>query len=391
MFYFLFLVGSLITLSSSGPTAVVGSDQDGAPKAFLSASELRRRISIAQELIDSVSIIYRNDNYVSDDERAAGTYVHRIIAAKSPGSLLHWTAHGSRDMDWRLDFKAQRAIIASNRAFNISDVNRAFIEEQLPVEAPLPGSLPMEFYFHGTGVFPLRGRPAPKRFDDGVSPSVLRDVAVNREFNVVRPLLEQVDGRWCHVLERPGLDVLWIDVEHGCALLAREAFDSKSGALTFRFECGGHRELGPGIWLPMWIRYIQFDSHARTADLRQRRITDSRIEVLRSEVNSVDDRIFAFSPMDGALRLDARGDHHVQVRPRGLDHLDDLVSWTQKVLGPRWKLAGRRMDRGGLPMRDVYWGGLGLVFGGFIALLVRPAFVKGFHSLRSKIASKPVE
>ena len=370
-----FLAGLLITLSSGGPPTTPRPGQDGAHPAVLSATELREHIGIAQQRIESVYLVYRSDSYQGAEERAAGTYVLRIIAAKSPGSILHLTAHGTRDQDWRLDFRAQRAIIASNRAVNVYDVNRAFVEEELSSAAPLPGSLPGEPFFHATGVFPLKGRPAPKRIDDG-SPSVLRDVAASREFNVVRPRLEELDGRWCHVLERPGADALWIDVEHGCALLAREAIDPKSGALMWRFECGGHLEKGPGIWLPAWIRYLQFDPNARTADLRRRMVADSRIEILQAEVNSVGDESFSFSPPDGALRLDLRGRNHVQVHPHGVDHLDKLVDWTKQVRDASSKTDGKRSDPGELSIRDFCWGILGFLVGGLVVSLIRQASAK---------------
>jgi hypothetical protein len=77
-------------------------------------------------------------------------------------------------------------------------------------------------------------------------PRLLRD---NKDKYAVRPVLERVDGYPCHVVERKGKDVLWIDAEHGCALRRRAVYHP-SGSLHYELKADLLAERAPGLWLP---------------------------------------------------------------------------------------------------------------------------------------------
>lgn len=358
---------SILYLSLAGAN-IAGASQDDRgtpPPAVFSAEQLRHEIATQQNRIEGFHVEYRSDSYTDEDARRAGAYAHAILAVQEPDRLLSLLAHGTREVSWELDPHLQRVIINGERALNINDVNRTYLEEELPAGEPLPGTLTEEFFFHATGLYPLTARPMPKRLDDGVSPSMLRDVAASEEFNVVRHDQELCNGRWCHVLERPGLDVLWIDVERGCALLAREACDRKSGALMWRFECSGHREVAPGVWLPTSLRNIQFNYLARTEELRQKRVLDSDSQVLFADVNRVDDKLFEFHPPAGALQVNPTLGKHVQTRPGGVDHLDQLVAWSKRVLSVRWRQNEPEPPWWRPSAHHIRWAMLGAVLGAF--------------------------
>lgn len=291
------------------------------PRAIYTARELRRGLLATADKIKSLSVVYRSDDY--DRKRyPEGAYLRREVTAKSPGSMHHVSAHGQAAMPWEDDPLQQAAWVTDRHLFLEFPMNRAYAEQDLEPNAGLPGTLPNDFFLLATGIWPLDGRPAPRPMD---RPCMLRDVAKAEEFSVVRPRQERVDGRWCHVLESPGYESLWLDTERGFALLARETFIGKRHALVQRLEAGGHREAAPGIWLPRWMHNIQFDYEAPTEEGRQRRVIDARHEVLRAEVNRVDDGAFVFRPRAGSL-LRSSGDS-VQAQPGGLDHLDHLVRW----------------------------------------------------------------
>lgn len=309
--------------------------ESGRP-ARLCATDIRERVLAVQQEIRSIRVEYRTYDYPDEESRAVGAYLHRLVAAKAPASLLHLSAHGTRDVDWPDDPDAQRAIITSERAINSYDLNRVYIEEEWPAARLLPGTLPTELFFHATGVYPLTGRPAPLRREDNKSPSVLRDVAASSAFSYVRPQQEMVNGRYCHVLENPGVEALWIDVDHGCALLARELYDVDTGDLMSRYECGAHREVAPGIWLPMWMRAVQFDFRARFASERTRRLSDSTYRVISIAANDAPDRLFTFRPPPGAVRLHPDTALYQQTAPGGLEHMQVLARWAQDVLASRW-------------------------------------------------------
>ena len=65
----------------------------------------------------------------------------------------------------------------------------------------------------------------------------------------LRKDLEEVDGSPCHVMERAGKDVIWLDAEHGYNVRRRTIY-WPSGALCAEFKASGFAEKAPGIWLP---------------------------------------------------------------------------------------------------------------------------------------------
>ncbi len=310
-----------------------------APPARYSAEELRAHIAEAQAQITSIRVEIRSNDYDDEDSRRSGTYLYRVIAAKAPASLLHISAHGQQSMDWRMDPEAQHAIIAAGKARNIYEVNRAYIEDDWADDRSLPGTLPTEIFFYATGIYPLTKRPAPRNPMDENLSAVLTGVAASRLYDHVRPAQERLDERWCHVIERPGHDALWIDVERGCAVMAREFSHKETGAPIWRLECSGHKEAAPGVWIPAWIRNIHFDYLAPAPARRNRRLQDTRLEIVRADVNSVSDDEFRFNPPPGALRLNGPDETPQQTVPGGEELLDNLVAWSRSVLKARWDRA----------------------------------------------------
>jgi hypothetical protein len=294
---------------------------DRPPAAEYSAEGLRAGILEAQRSIKGLRVAYRSYDY--DPRRyPRGSYSHRIVAARSPGDLYHVSAHGHDRLDWRDDPFQQRATISGQHLYNEFYINRVFFDYDVRPEDGLPGSLSSEFFFLATGIWPLEGLRPPR--PDGRA-FVLREVAASPDYSAVRPEQEMVGGRWCHVLEYPGYDRLWLDAGRGFALLARETHSVRTGALVQRVELGGHREVSRGIWMPRTMRNIQYDHNARTEEGRRRVYLDATHDVTEVEVNDqVDSRLFAFHPRPGSMRTDP-GKPLVQVRPGGLDHLDDLA------------------------------------------------------------------
>jgi hypothetical protein len=306
----------------------------GAPPSRLSAGLLREQIGKCQTAIDSLEVELRSDDYQDEHSKAIRKYVITIIAAQAPSSLLHIKSHGTDRMDWRKDPEMQRAVIANGRGLKINDLNRTYVELPVKDDATLPGTLPQDFFWAATGIYPLTGRPAPQRPDGG--PIALTEISVDEAFNTIRPDLEEVDGRWCHVLERPGLDVLWIDVEHGCALLAREFLDSKTGLVMWRCEASGHVEVASGIWMPRELRNIHYGT-----DVAKKPVValDTRHQVTRCSVNTVSDDVFKFEPPPGALQLNADELKSEQTVPGGTDLLDELADFSKSAFHDRWSAA----------------------------------------------------
>jgi hypothetical protein len=313
-----FCAAGLLLLAGAGRGAE-------APPAEWSAERLRAEILRAQQAVHSLYVVYRSRPGAYDPkEYPPGTYLLRVVAAKEPHFLYHVGAHGHDRMDWRDDPLQQRCYVTADRWWVDVPVNRTYFGGKLRPADPLPGSMPGELFFLATGLWPCAGREPP-RFEG--RPIVLREVAASADYKVVRPRQELVDGHWCHVLEHPGLDRLWVDTRRGCALLARESYAGKYQALMQRLELGGHREAAPGVWLPGWLRNVQYDYLARTPEARAKPAGDATCDVLEARANDVDDALFRFTPPPGAL--DQTTEPWRQTEPGGLDHLDSLVGWVR--------------------------------------------------------------
>jgi hypothetical protein len=79
-----------------------------------------------------------------------------------------------------------------------------------------------------------------------VLPRCLRE---NKSEYRIRNDLEEVDGSPCHVIERVGKDVIWLDAEHGYNVRRRTVY-WPTGTLGAELKASGFVEKAPGIWLP---------------------------------------------------------------------------------------------------------------------------------------------
>ena len=298
------------------------------PRAIYSAAALKAKIVETQATIKSFKVSYRGYGY-SPESYPPGTYMHRFIVAKSPCYLYHLSAHGYEGLDWQDDPLQQGALLTSDRFTGSHPLNRTYSTSEVKPKDGLPGSLPGEFLFLATGIWPLDGRQPPR-------PSgrryMLREIVGSEEY-FLQPFQEQVTGRWCHVLEFPGSDRIWIDASHGFALIARETHSLRTSSLIQRIELSDHREVAAGIWFPTRIRNIQYDYNAPTTDSRAKKLKDTVLQVLEVSVNDVDDSAFEFKRPPGALHLAADGTA-IEEHAGGLDHLNHVVGWMRKHSSP---------------------------------------------------------
>jgi hypothetical protein len=317
------LAGFLVTLilMQSPPTVPSATEP---PRATYTAPQLRKGLLETADKIKSLHMIYWTDDY-DPKFYPKGAYLYREIIAKSPGSMHCASFHGHPKLAREDDLFQQSTYVTNDHWFNEFPLNRAYREGPIDTKGELPGSLQMEAFFLATGIWPFEDRPALRL--EG-RPFLLRDVARAEDHSSVRPWQERVDGRWCHVLECPGHDRLWLDTERGFVLLAREMFIGRWRTLGQRFELSGHREVAPGIWLPSSIHNLRLDCEAPTDEGRQRRLIDTRFKILRADAGPVDDSAFVFRPRPGSLKF--TGGEAIQAQPGGLDHLDHVAHWVEE-------------------------------------------------------------
>ncbi len=298
---------------------------EDSPPAEFSSQEVRARLMEAQQRIHSIHAACRSGGY--SDDYPSGYFAHRVFGAKAPSSLLQISAHGHYALDWRDDPLQQWGYATSQGFIRFDPVSRMYLSTPLEENKSLPGGFETGFFFVATGIWPVDRWPP---FRPRGHPYALREVAASDEYEV-RPRLEHIDGVWCHVLECASVgDRLWLDVQRGCTLLARELDDPEYHSLMLRYELTEHREFDQGILIPTQIRTIQYNTTAPTEGLRRQKARDATIVLSELQVNSVDEKLFQFDPPPGALRVGPGGEP-VQTHPGGREHLQQLASWLQRL------------------------------------------------------------
>jgi hypothetical protein len=318
------ITGCLLALVWPGWSQAISAE---APAATQSAAQLRAGLLQRHRSIRSFYIEYRGNDFPVAAGWPPGTYLHRIVAAKAPYYYFHHNSHGHDRLDWSDDPLQQRTYVTGSAYFTQKSICRQYFTGELKPNDPLPGSMPAELFLAATSLWPLDDRPAPRLQGE---PYMLCDVSACDAYSRVRPKQELCDGRWCHVLERPGYASLWIDTGRGFALVAREDYNRANGALIERIESLGHREIRPGIWMPIRIHKFKYENDNGAPSDRLRKTSDASVEIQVVRVNDVETALFDYGPPPGAYRL--APEPQGQSVPGGQDLIADLARWVNNQL-----------------------------------------------------------
>lgn len=133
----------------------------------------------------------------------------------------------------------------------------------------------------------------PDDFWDGdeTAMSLPRCLVKNRAEYRVRKQLEDIDSFPCHVVERAGKDIMWIDDHHGFNVRRRRFFQP-SGSIAVEVKASSFEEKAPGIWLPRHQVGIGYNPDAAPEPYRGKimRVTTNILE--ESRFNDLPDNFF---------------------------------------------------------------------------------------------------
>ena len=291
-------------------------------QATLTTDELKQRLLEAHRRVRAWYIEYESSRELMENGQEE-SYLRRVVAAEVPDLYFHWNAHGIPGLEWQEDPLQQRFIMGSGFIVADRPPQRSYTFLTSAPDDPLPGTAPFEFLFVALGWWPFEKRPSPTLFDG--APAVLPAIVASEEYRV-HPEQELVGQRWCHILEYPGRDKLWLDCERGCAILIREMYGPDPGRLFQRIEASGHREVQPGIWVPARFR----NTVPGALDPKDKEIVDSILDVVNVRLNEdVDNDLFRFEPLPGSIELTVDGT--VRQEAAGCeDYLNEVVDWMQR-------------------------------------------------------------
>lgn len=316
----IFFLGVGLTLLLCGHSNVAA--LEGTPPQI---TEIQRRL---RELYGSIKSFYAIYEISSspDEDRPLGDLLHREVAMLAPAFVLHFNAHGNSRVHWSDDLRAQWAHVTPTTVTSnwIRNRTHSVWKWDSTKDSSLPGSLPQEWFFKATGLWPLEDRLAMKA-ENGI-PFPLRLVAEDQRYSLADPPTEDVHGRLCHVICREGLDRIWLDLDRNCALVARELYEASTGKCLLRFEVTPQKQIVPGIWLPEQIRQIRFDPDRQVESTRFP-LVDFECKVTNWRVNDLTEEEFLFHERPGEVWLNPPEKVPRQTQPGTEDYLDDVAAW----------------------------------------------------------------
>jgi hypothetical protein len=335
-------------LSWAGDRA--GESAAGRPPATMTFEQVRASITTAHARIKSLRVDFR----ARDDHGPNEYYLHRTFAAKG-SSRESFAEHLIAGTD-NEDINATRIFFHQGwlKVFFPYE-RRVDVTKRFAIE-PYISKTRAEVFVDLLSWYPADD-PLPAPSDDG-RPFVLRDV-LNQAGCRLRPDQEPVDGRWCHVVEAPGSELLVIDAERG-VLMRRERRGStgETPRKLMRDEMSQVREVAPGIFLPYCFH--------RTVPERG---LEFRYDVDRYEVNTLTDDQFDYKPGPGTLVVDRDTDTWSAI-PGGLDFLELTCRRVRAYSSPGAPRAGPAKRPGAIPIHLALFAG-GVVAYGILARLSR--------------------
>jgi len=178
-------------------------------------------------------------------------------------------------------------------------------------------------------------------YDNGwFYPHVLRSVNGSSKY-VVMPELEKVDDAWCHVVEYPGFDKIWVDEKMNFAIRKRERSelvgDTKLMLASYHFA--DFKEI-QGVHAAFSISRKIFSNAGTPRDQWNKVVRVSELSVKSLEINSLESSQFNPQLDPGTIII---GEDGTNVRVPGaspvtLDKLADVASGVIKK--PASKLRG---------------------------------------------------
>jgi hypothetical protein len=163
--------------------------------------------------------------------------------------------------------------------------------------------------------------------------TILLHTALRQPDCRVLPEQEEVDGAWCHVVERPGQAKLWLDPAIGFAPRRKEYYAGRPELLTASIRLSDYREAAGGIWFPRKIERTIYDPANPRFGQADGLLSKSVCEVTQFVPNQLDPGRFAFKPPPGTLIQDRDTGVTTQV-PGGLELLDSISDTARRILGP---------------------------------------------------------
>jgi hypothetical protein len=349
----LFLLGTDATAAGQDPTP-------SAPRATLTLDQIRDGVARSQRQLRSLWVEYSATGYTKDGERAPEPLIFYAVVAARGVYRFSDTAHSRNRDGWQTNLE-RNVIFFTGKTLDVFYPAQLWFEtSRKNAQSAHALKIKGEFFLDCLGWWPpddltvaprVDGRPyflhdVLTRPSYGVlSPAVVagglaavREKLEPPEFRVL-PVQEQVDGAWCHVIDQPGHNRMWIDPAVGFGVRRRERYEGAPTTLSARCELSDFRETS-GVWFPWKVRRTVYRASARTRAANSLERYAEGV-VVKAEENQTSEEFFHFQPPAGTLIQDRDTGNTTQV-PGGLSFLDGVIKRTAERTGGAAKTLSAR-------------------------------------------------
>jgi len=251
--------------------------------------------------------------------RRDGAELRFMAAAKGSKRFIE-EIHRPPGADWEEDLDWTRVYLSHEMMQTLWVVNRYCKQSREQPKLSIGRNRRCAYFLEFSGWFPPEDDTPEEDLPKWLLHLALRDPAC-----LVRPELEEVRGHRCVVVELPGQDTAWLDVDRGYALVRRE---TRECPLRFTYQNADFREVAPKLWLPWELsRTVYYGPGAE----KNRDILDGTLTIVRMEVNNVADEVFHFTPEPGTRVYDVDR-NEVKQLPGGLEVMDQVARAGRRIV-----------------------------------------------------------
>lgn len=292
---------ALITSETPSPAAtaheLAGSSASTPPAVSLTADAIRAVLSERQRAVRAFHFVLEEKTLGDNPSRPSDH--RREVGACEPSKFFYSVVKRRDDLAFVYDPYQSILIINGQDVVRCNPWSRQFGRETLAPDHSLPAEAILDATYLGLGLWPTAGLSPPSYISG--TPVTLAQVVSNHAYTV-QPRQEDINGRWCHVLELAGRDRLWVDVDHGGVLMKREILEPRNGRIAQKIIMDECAMVAPHIWWPMRISNTVFDPFATSTEVHVR--ATGMFQVVQVELNEdVDPKLFDFQPGPGYLQI----------------------------------------------------------------------------------------
>lgn len=316
-----------------------GAEGPGSARAAdYSLDEIRGGYMRSRDQLKSLRVEFLARWPISQDEPARLMTVRRTVAIRGAARYIgSW--HSTEDCPEDLDLRSSETYYDGHFIWKYRPHERFCTYFDHGVDA-LAIQVKWDFVVECLGWWPSDDSASPPKWS---SPFFLHEALADPSCRIA-PKEEQIDGAWCCVVERPGVDRLWIDPAVGFLPRRREWMHGRPSEKAITYELSDYREASRGMWIPWRMIRTTFNPGAIPPDAGSVPAEKVEASLIKSDVNRVPMEQFQFKPKPGVLMCDAATDKVQQV-PGGLEFLDEVVEMARRraaILRVRWPIVVQR-------------------------------------------------